>query len=273
VKPEAPGGVFLCQPGQGLSCLACCPPIRPAGYDHADDRGSWRRILSDNRAAFLRGELPDKPMLGFFCPGLGFLDARGVTAGCLLHPAGNGGRDLRGPTGYAGKCARESCPAARAFAALAEPARAALLAACAGLDVFAFSSRRLNPVMRLLAFGPAVAGAAAGLGGLGLERMRGWSWLAGCEPAWGWLLGLALEQAGPELLGRPGLDQALGEAAGALARALGPRPPLEQGPALAGPCGEWEARLWLALAGRRRLPGDALERWRGLARRAAAGLA
>lgn len=212
-------------------------------------------------------------MLGFFCPGLGFLDARGRTAGCLLHPAGNAGRDLREPTGYAAKCARESCPAARAFAALDPVARWVLLDACAGLDVFAFSSRRLNPVMRLLAFGPAVAEAVSGLGGPTLTEMQGWSWLSTCKPAWGLLLGLALEQTGPGLLRSPGLAEALAAAAGGLARALGPRPPLEQGPSLAGPCDEWEARLWLALSGRRRLPEETLERWRGLARRAAADLA
>lgn len=208
-------------------------------------------------------------MLGFFCPGLGFLDAQGRAAGCLLHPAANAGRDLREPTGYAAKCARESCPQARAYAALAPPAREVLLAACAGLDVFAFSSRRHNPVMRLLAFGPAVATAAAGLKGLNLAEMRGWTWLGACAPAWGWLLDLGLAQAGPDLLRSPGLGEALAAAAGDLARALGPRPPLEQGPALAGLCDEWEARLWLTVAGRRRLPEEALERWRGLARRAA----
>jgi hypothetical protein len=230
-------------------------------------------MLSDNRAAFLRGELPEKATVGFFCPGLGFLDARGRTAGCLLHPAGNEGRDLREPTGYAAKCARESCPAARAFAALAPAGRGVLLEACAGLDAFGFSSPRENPVMRLLAFGPAVAEAAARLAGLSLEEIRDWSWLTACAPAWGRLLGLALAQAGPELLRRPGLAEALAAAAGELARALGPRPPLEQGPPLAAACDEWEARFWLALSGRRRLPEETLERWRGLARRAAANLA
>ena len=158
---DCPAPAPLCSPGRGLTCFACCPPIRPAGHDHLDHRSSWRRFLSDNRAEFLAGRLPGKEIMGFFCPGLGFLDPAGRTAGCLYHPLRNQGQDLRVATGYQPKCARETCPELRAFARLEPAAREVLLDLCAGLDAFTFSSRRANPVMRLLGFGPAVATAVA----------------------------------------------------------------------------------------------------------------
>ncbi len=267
----------LCQPGRGLSCFACCPPIRPAGYDHADHRGSLRRLFSESRAAHLRGELPLRPMVGYSCPGLGFLDGAGRMVGCLLHPARHPelgpGQDPRLATGYAAKCARESCPQARAYAEIKPSVQARLLGLCEGLDAFAFSSPRENPARLLLAFGPVVTAAAMELDGLSLDTLRDWRWLRECQPAWGWLLGLALEQAGAELLLWPHLDLALAKAAAGLARDLGPSPPLEQGGPLSGHCEEWEARLWLALSGRRRLTAGRLANWRALARRAAEALA
>ncbi len=255
----------LCSPGLGLGCLACCPPIRPPGYDHADYKGSLRRLLSENRQAWLAGQLPAKPELGFWCAGLGFLDAAGRRAGCLYHPANNGGRDLRESTGYADKCRREWCPAARAWRALELEARAALLGLCAGLDSLDFGSPRKNPLMRLLALGPVVSGAAARLGLGSLERMGAWPWLASAPPAWGWLLGLLLTARGADLLERPGLGLMLERGAAELARGLGPSPPLEQGQPWAGLCDEWEARFWRESSGRRRARGEDLEKWRGLA--------
>lgn len=249
-------------PAEGLSCFACCPPIRPAGYDHADDRGSWRRLFSENRAAFLAGELPRRPLTGFSCPGLGFLDSAGRQVGCLLHPARNQGRDLRGPTGYRDKCARESCPESRAYATLAGEVRAALMDLCTGLDPFAFSSRRLNPVMRLLGFGPEVARAAAGLGPAGREELAAWPWLGQADPAQGWLLARLLEKEGPGLLLDPGLAGRLSAVAAELAKRLGPAPPAEQGTPLFALCDEWEARFWRLVSGRRRARRAELEAWR-----------
>ncbi len=245
----------LCCPAPGLSCFRCCPPLRPAGYDHADHRGPLRRQFSDNRTAFLQGRLPRRPVVGFSCPGLGFLDRRGRTVGCLLHPARNQGRDLRRLTGYAEKCARESCPQARAFAELEPAEQAALLESCRGMDSFQFSSLRLNPLMHLLALGPAVARAAAGLG---LERMV----LEGLEPDRGWLLQGLIQQGGAELLLEPGLAGRLEELARELARRLAPFPPLERGEPLHVLCSEWEARFWQGLSGRRRCPARELERRR-----------
>lgn len=262
-------GVYsLCSPGGGLSCFACCPPIRPPGYDHAQHRGSLTRLLLENTAAIRRGDLPQSEMTGFWCPGLGFLDGRGRQVGCLLHPARNQGRDLRGPTGYRDKCARESCPPARAFADLGSAEQAALIALCVGLDAFAFSSHAQNPVMRLLALGPKVAGAAAGLGLAGIGELKGWSWLSEVEHSQGWLLGRALAAWGAGDLRDPGLAGRLQILSRRVSAGLGPPPPHEAGEPLASLCDEWQARFWRVACGRRRArPGEVI-RWRALLERA-----
>jgi hypothetical protein len=255
----------LCMPAPNLSCFACCPPIRPAGYDHVQDKGSWRRMFSENRAAFLAGQLPDRVQIGFSCPGLGFLDASGSQVGCLLHPARNGGRDLREPTGYRGKCARESCPQSRAYAAMPVDHRAALIALCRGMDPFTFSSRALNPLMQLLAFGPEAASAAAGLGISNLETLSAWTWLQETDPAHGWLLARLLDERGPGLLTESGLASLLHDKAVELAKRLGPAPPLDQGEPLFSLCDEWEARFWRTLSGRHKARQAELEAWRNMA--------
>ncbi len=242
---DCPAPAPLCSPGRGLTCFACCPPIRPAGHDHLDHRSSWRRFLSDNRAEFLAGRLPGKEIMGFFCPGLGFLDPAGRTAGCLYHPLRNQGQDLRVATGYQPKCARETCPELRAFARLEPAAREVLLDLCAGLDAFTFSSRRANPVMRLLGFGPAVATAVASLGLPDREALAGLAWLWESPPAWGWLLGRLASERGAETLLRPGLAAEAQALAARLSRELDPAPPLAGG--RPGGDDEWEARFWQAL--------------------------
>jgi hypothetical protein len=254
----------LCMPAAGLSCFACCPPIRPAGYDHASDRGSWRRIFSENRSAFLAGRLPQKAQVGFSCPGLGFLDSKGSQVGCLLHPARNQGFDLRGPTGYRDKCDRESCSESRAFAALSPQAGDRLIGLCAGMDPFQFSSRRLNPVMRLLAFGPEAAEAAAGWGLSNTEDLAAWDWLGQAETALGWLLARMLDQESSGLLGRPDLAASLAARAVELAKRLGPTPPTEQGEPLFSLCDEWEARFWRFISGRQRALPSQVQTWRSL---------
>lgn len=258
-------GLLLCAPAPGLSCFACCPPIRPAGYDHADHEASMRRLLTDNTAAFREQGPPGSAMTGYWCPGLGFLDPAGKTVGCQLHPARHQGQDLRGPTGYQEKCARESCPPSRAFAALDEPVRDALISLCEGMDSFAYSSPKRNPMMRLLAYGPEVAAAVADLGPASREELGAWGWLHEADPALGWLLAQRLGDWGGEALAGPGLAPRLAGEAEALAKRLGPPPPLEQGQPLQELCDEWEARLWRKLTGRQRARPGELARWRGLA--------
>lgn len=251
----------LCSPGGGLTCFACCPPIRPAGYDHLTYHRSLRRLFSEARQDFLAGR-PARPILGFSCPGLGFLDAAGRQVGCLYHPSRHGGQDLRLATGYQPKCARESCPQARAFALLEEPARRRLLGLCADMDAFAFSSDKANPARRLLALGPVVAAAGLSLPLTGLEELAGWSWLQETPPAWGWLLGQWVERQGPEVLRQEGLASVLATRVERITLALGPAPPLADGQPLSRMCDEWEARFWRRASGRRRLRPGTLERWR-----------
>lgn len=151
----------LCAPHERLSCFGCCPPIRPPHYDPLDYVGSLRREFAENRAAFLRSPLQARPIVGYHCWALGFLDSRGETVGCLLHPALNGGEDLRGLIDYGDKCRRESCVAAREFDLLPAEGREFWLPLVQGLSPFYYSSRRANPLFHVLLWG-------AGL----LERLR-----------------------------------------------------------------------------------------------------
>jgi hypothetical protein len=225
-----------------------------------------RRLFSDNRADWLKGRFPNKPELGFWCPGLGFLDEKGRRVGCLLHPSHNQGRDLRGPTGYADKCRREWCQEARAWAALGPGERGTLLALCADMDSLAFGSQRENPLRRLLAFGPQVAAGAAGLGLKSRPELARLNWLDQAPAAWGWLLGLLVETRGADVLTWSGLAQGLEQAVSRLVRALAPRPPLAQGRLVGELCDQWEARLWRLLSGRARVREDEIRRWRHEAR-------
>ena len=256
--------ITLCSPGHGLACFACCPPIRPPGYDHLPWKSSLRRLFIDTTAAVRAGRLPDKVMLGFWCQGLGFLDPKGRTIGCLLHPAQNNGQDLRGPTGYQEKCARESCAQSRAFAVL-EPETANKLAGlCRGMDSFAFSSGG-NPLMRLLAFGPVVAAAVFELKPEDLGKLKALPWLDGLEPGHGWLLGCLTQTHGPSLLEQSGTSGRVQELAQNLAKRIGPPPPLNSGEPLRTLCDEWEARFWKAVSHRLRARPAELGAWRGFA--------
>lgn len=235
--------------------------MRPAGYDHADFPGSLRRLLGENTADLRAGRGPSRPMVGFWCAGLGFLDPTGRRVGCLLHPAVNQGRDLREVTGYRDKCARESCPAARAWRELSPGAREVLFAAWQGMESFAFSSPRLNPWRRVLALGPGVAELVAGLA-LAPGEPGGWPWLARLAPAWGWFLARLAREQGPALWREPELDRVVEQEALALARGLGPLPPVAGGETWHALAGEWEGRFWRRLTGRDRVLPEVWRRWR-----------
>lgn len=147
----------LCRPHPNLACFRCCPPIRPAGYDHLDHRADLTDRLAAATAAIEEGRFDQGEIDGRSCWGLGFLDQKQRLIGCLLHPLLNSGRDRRGPTGYAEKCARETCPQADLFAAFPESLQNGLvelaLAGPAGQDSFTFSSPATNPLWRLILWG------------------------------------------------------------------------------------------------------------------------
>jgi hypothetical protein len=150
MKPE---NMTLCFPHTGKSCFACCPPIRPASYEHIQHRNIIRRMLQENTEAFDGRAEHKVPITGFSCWALGYLDENHRLMGCLLHPAQNGGADLRYRTDYGEKCEREFCPEAKVFSGLALEAKTFWLQLTDGLDSFSYSSRGLNPLFEMMNWG------------------------------------------------------------------------------------------------------------------------
>jgi hypothetical protein len=125
-----PGGVYLCQVNDNVSCGACC-----GLYNCADaSRGRLQELLHERTQQFAavprdvdaidafrlqreRCKYGERPFLDFYaCPFLGFIGADGSRVGCLLHPlaAGNGGIDYRGLSFYGGLACRDYfCPSYR----------------------------------------------------------------------------------------------------------------------------------------------------------------
>ena len=202
-------GPTLCRPDDEKSCFGCCPPIRPAGYDHADHRAELTRQLRENTRAFKERPPGVKPITGFSCWALGFLDeGRPPLVGCLLHPARNQGRDIRDLTGYGDKCRREFCLEATAFAQLPAGLAAFTLTPAQGLDSFTYSSRQRNPTFRLLRWGPKVIEHLAALEPDGLTReawRERWGLLAGelAPERDGFMLDNLLERMSLEDLAKP----------------------------------------------------------------------
>ena len=255
--PEA----TFCRPNGQLCCFACCPPIRPQGYEHVDHKGTLVREFSRNREDFLAGKMPSKEIVGYSCPGLGFLDSKGKTVGCLYHPAQNQGEDLRAVTGYQEKCARETCPSCRTFARITPKAQDILIAMCRGMDSFTYSSFSLNPVMRLLAFGPRVAEEVTLLV-TRRDELEEWLWLSEAPPAWGHFLAELSETHSPEVYLRPDLTSHAAELVSELRRGIMPLSPLSGGESLARLCDEWEARFWRETTGQEKTRQHELSRWR-----------
>lgn len=146
----------LCMPDRHKSCFACCPPIRPAGYEHLPYKNILKRILRENTSGFDPALQEVRAIHGYSCWGLGYLDSGYRAIGCLLHPARNNGVDLRYRIDYWDKCSRESCPESKTFSLLNPAARRFLLHLSDGLDSFAYSSRKKNPLFSLLGWGGAV---------------------------------------------------------------------------------------------------------------------
>jgi len=88
---------------------------------------------------------------------LGYLDEDEKTVGCLLHPSQHHGTDHRYLVGYEGKCAREVCLEAQTFNALSEEAKRFYLAMTIGMDSFAYSSRKENPIFPILLWGRVIS--------------------------------------------------------------------------------------------------------------------
>jgi hypothetical protein len=143
------------------SCFACCPPIRPAGYEHLAHKNIIRRILRENTLAYSPQERGIRAITGFSCWALGYLHGGARLVGCLLHPLENQGEDLRYRVDYGDKCSRETCPEAKAFSCLGPWERRFWLALAEGLDCFSYSSRRENPLFHLLGWGSSLLGLIA----------------------------------------------------------------------------------------------------------------
>lgn len=146
----------LCFPDREKTCFACCPPIRAAGYEHIQYKGMVQRVLRENTAAFRAEERGIRPITGFSCWALGYLDADFRLVGCLLHPARHNGLDLRFRIDFGDKCRRETCPEARIFEQLDPNAQAFWLHLADGLDAFSYSSRKENPLFHYLNWGPKI---------------------------------------------------------------------------------------------------------------------
>ena len=132
--PVPPGGVYLCQVGETLSCGACCGlyNLHDASRPHlakllTDRAERFRRIprTADAIDAFRleveRSDPRPRPFYDFYhCPFVGLIGPHGGRVGCLLHPLGdgNGGIDLRGLSFYGGLACREYfCPSCRSLPA------------------------------------------------------------------------------------------------------------------------------------------------------------
>jgi hypothetical protein len=151
----------LCFPGNGKSCFACCPPIRPAGYEHIQYKNMVKRILRENTSEYYKKDKGIFPITGFSCWALGYLDRDCRLVGCLLHPAQNEGVDLRFQVDYGKKCQREICPEAKVFLELGIREREFWLHLSDDLDSFSYSSRKLNPLFKMMGWGADLLNLAA----------------------------------------------------------------------------------------------------------------
>lgn len=123
---EIPGGVYLCQVNDSVSCGACCGLYnmmdpsrenltallekRTRRFADVDRRNldavlSFRKWVEDS-------EPQERPMPAFHhCPYIGLVGQKRSCPGCLLHPLGNGGVDMRGISDYGGlACRSYFCP-------------------------------------------------------------------------------------------------------------------------------------------------------------------
>jgi len=126
LDPDIPGGVYLCQVSETVSCGACC-----GLYNVADPSRDGLSVLLARRTRRFAGmtgrdldallsfrkwveesEPPQRPLAEFHhCPYIGLIGRNLSRPGCLLHPLGNSGVDLRGISDYGGfACRAYFCP-------------------------------------------------------------------------------------------------------------------------------------------------------------------
>ncbi len=155
----------LCHPGDDKTCFRCCPPIRVPDYDHLDHRSFISRELRENTQEFHLKGPRFKPIRGFTCWALGYLDPKRRKIGCLLHPFLNGGEDLRHLIDYGEKCRIATCREAKVFVQLSPEHRTFYYSLCRGMDSFQYSSPKANPLFTLLQWGSPLLGEIADLEG------------------------------------------------------------------------------------------------------------
>ncbi len=127
---QTPGGVYLCQISETVSCGACCGlyNLADASRDHLHAMLTWRTetfvsvpreidaIVGFGQQALDR-EPEEAPYPDFHhCPYIGLIGPERTRVGCLLHPLadGNSGVDYRGISYYGGMaCRTYFCPACR----------------------------------------------------------------------------------------------------------------------------------------------------------------
>jgi hypothetical protein len=128
--PPVPGGIYLCQVGESVSCGACCGLYNCARASRdaleeliASRTVEFRKVsrtpdaITDFQVKMERRDPRPRPYSDFYhCPFLGFIGTRHSRVGCLLHPQadGNQGIDYRGLSFYGGMACREYfCPTYR----------------------------------------------------------------------------------------------------------------------------------------------------------------
>ncbi len=125
-----PGGVYLCQVAENVSCGACCGLYNCTDASRACLQEQlalrterFRQVpreadaIDDFRVQMERRESRQRPYPDFYhCPFLGLAGRHNSRVGCLLHPLadGNQGVDLRGLSFYGGLACRDYfCPSHR----------------------------------------------------------------------------------------------------------------------------------------------------------------
>ena len=101
------------------------------------------------------------PITGFSCWALGYLEKDYRLVGCMLHPAQNRGIDLRYRIDYGDKCRREVCQEAKTFSDLDADQKGFWVQMANGLDSFAYSSRKMNPLFKMMGWGTYLLGLIA----------------------------------------------------------------------------------------------------------------